>query len=231
MKKKKVMILIVFLIIGVIFLFSDFSLASNNSDLFNDILKETNSRTVECGITASFITDENGEKVCNDILKKMGYFDTRYKSMLKNEKIYCIEFGKNNVNGYIETMKYENHNIITINLLEKSNSNLLSNMKSDVQKCIGGKNITIKYFQYLKAQVCNNNIDAINKEVLKILRNHGASNINTVALKNGYSTTAYTGIYNAIQINGKLMDFNYAVCKYQSGNYIILGTPEILTTY
>ncbi|EET86767.1 conserved hypothetical protein [Clostridium carboxidivorans P7] len=230
MKKKKVIFLTVFFIIGIILLISDFSLASKDLDLFNDILQITNSKTVEYGITASFITDKNGEKVCNDILKKMSFIDAKNKSVLKNEKKYCIEFGKNNTNGYIETMKYENHNIITINLVEKSNKNLLNDMKRDLEKCIDDGSVTVKYYQYLKSQVYDD-VDITNDKILKTLKNHGASNITTVALKNGYSSTLYTGLYDAMQSNGKLMDFNYAVCKYNSGNYIIMGTPEILTAY
>ncbi len=225
------MIVAIFLMIGIIFLFCDFSLANKNSDLFDDILKKTSSKTVEYGITASFTTDKNGEEVCNDILKKLNFSNVSNKSILKNEKIYSIEFGKDNTNGYIETMKYENHNVITINLVEKSNSNLLKDMKNKLQKCIEDKNVTVKYFQYLKAQVYNKDVNATNNEILKILKSHGASNISTIALKNGYSTTAYTGIYDAMESNGKPMDFNYAICKYNSGNYIIIGTPEILAAY
>lgn len=231
MKKINIVIVAICLMIGIIFLFCDVSLANKNSDLFDDILKKTNSKTVEYGITASFITDKDGEKVCNDILKKLNFSNGVNKSILKNEKTYSIEFGKNNTNGYIETMKYENHNIITINLVEKNSANLLKDMKDKLQKCVEDKDVTIKYFQYLKAQDYNNDMDTTNNEILKILKSHGASNISTITLKNGYCTTAYTGIYDAMQSNGKLMDFNYAVCKYNSGNYIIIGTPEILTAY
>lgn len=230
MKKKNSIFLIIFFIIGSILLISDFSLASKGWDPFNDILQMTNSKTVEYGITATFITDKNGEKVCNDILKKMNFIDVKNKSVLKNEKKYCIEFGKNNTNGYIETMKYENHNVITISLVEKNSNNLLSDMKRDLEKCIDDRSVTVKYYQYLKSEVYDD-VDTTNDKILKVLKNHGASNITTVALKNGYSSTLYTGLYDAMQSNGKLMDFNYAVCKYNSGNYIIMGTPEILMTY
>lgn len=230
MKKKNSIFLIIFFITGSIFLISDFSLASKGWDPFNDILQMTNSKIVEYGITATFITDKDGEKVCNDILKKMNFIDAKNKSVLKNEKKYCIEFGKNNTNGYIETMKYENHNVITIRLVEKSNNNLLSDMKCNLEKCIDDRSVTVKYYQYLKSEVYAD-VDTTNDKILKVLKNHGASNITTVALKNGYSSTLYTGLYDAMQSNGKLMDFNYAVCKYNSGNYIIMGTPEILLTY
>ncbi len=231
MKKKNIIILSIIFALGIIFLFCDYSLANKNSDLFDDILKNTNSKTVEYGITAVFTTDENGEKLCEDILKKLGFSHKNGESVLKNEKIYCIEFGKNNVNGYIETMKYENHNVITINMVEKDGKNGLKEMKNKLQKCTEDKSVTVKYFDYLKSKISDDNIDGTNNKVLKTLKSRGASNINASKLENGYSVTAYTGKYDVIQSNGKLIDFNYAVCKYSSGNYIILGTPEIIVSY
>lgn len=231
MKKKNFIALIIFLIIGIIFLFCDFTLANKNTDLFDDILKKTNSKTTEYGITAVITTDENEEKICNDILKKLNFFQENNKKLLNNGKICCTEFTKGNVNGYIETMKYENHNVITVNMVERNNKNGLNEMKSKLQKCVEDENVTAKYFQYLRAQISDNDINKANNEVLKILKGYGASNINTITLENGYTSTAYTGTYDAMQSNGKLMDFNYAVCRYHSNSYIILGTPEIIITY
>jgi len=55
--------------------------------------------------------------------------------------------------------------------------------------------------------------------------------IETVSINNGLSTVAYTKEYDEKVTNNKLIDFNYAVCNYSSGRYIIIGTPEIITTY
>jgi hypothetical protein len=60
---------------------------------------------------------------------------------------------------------------------------------------------------------------------------NNASNIGTVEIDNGYSTVAYTRKYPVMKNDGKWIDFNYAVCSYSSGNYVIIGTPVIITTY
>lgn len=219
------------LILTIILLMTGFSLTKGNSDIFDDILKRTHSDTVEYGITAEFTTDENREDICNDILKGLDFYDGWSTNTLNNPQAYCVEFRKNNVNGYIETMHYENHSIVTINIVKKDNKNSLEELKSKLQQCLGDRKVNVKYFMYLKAKVPNDDINLTNKDILKILREHGATNINTISLQNGYSTTAYTKRYDSTESNGEKIDFNYAVCKYSSGSYIIIGTPELIITY
>ena len=48
-------------------------------------------------------------------------------------------------------------------------------------------------------------LNLANKEILKLLKEHGTTNINTISLENGYSTTAYTRRYDSIESNGKKM--------------------------
>lgn len=229
--KKKSIVSRVLLIFTIIALMSGFSLANKNSDLFDDIVKRTNSNIVECGITAEFTTDENREDICNYILKKLDFYDGWNTNVLKSQEAYCVEFGKNNVNGYIEIMYYENHSIVTINIVKKDSKNSLEELKSKLQQSLSDKNVNVKYFMYLKSKMPNDNIKFANEEILKLLKQYGVININTISLQNGYSTTAYTRKYDSIESNGEKVDFNYAVCKYSSGSYIIIGTPELIITY
>jgi hypothetical protein len=150
---------------------------------------------------------------------------------MKSKKAHYQEFGKDNLKGYIETIHYENHNIVTINLVKKDDKNSLKELKDKLEQCLNNKKVNVKYFMYLKSKMKDDNIQYANKNIVKLLKYYGAVNINTVSLQNGYSTTAYTKRYEPIESNGKKMDFNYAVCKYSSGNYIIIGTPEIIVTY
>lgn len=229
--KKKSIILKGLLISTIILLMTGFSLTKKNSDIFEDILKRTNSCPEEYGITAEFTTDENRENICDDILKMLDFYDGWYTNTLNTEQAYCVEFRKNNVSGYIETMHYENHSIVTINIIKKDNKNSLEELKNKLQECLEDKKVTVKYYMYLKSKMPNDNIDLTNKEILRTLKEDGATNINTISLQNGYSTTAYTKRYDSIESNGEKIDFNYAVCKYSSGSYIIIGTPEIMVIY
>ena len=74
-------------------------------------------------------------------------------------------------------------------------------------------------------------IHVTNDRIIKVLISHGAKNIDTVSINNGLRTVPYTPKYDEVKINNKLIDFNYAVCNYSCGRYIIIGTPEIITTY
>jgi hypothetical protein len=89
----------------------------------------------------------------------------------------------------------------------------------------------VKYYFYLKSKVKENNLSLVNDKINKILKNSGAKNIDTVEINKGFSTVAYTKRYETVKNNGLLMDFNYAVTSYNSGNYIIIGTPTIKETY
>ena len=111
-------------------------------------------------------------------------------------------------------------------------------LKKDLSNSIGNRGKNIKYFQYLKAKILVSSTDSgvsdiynINKTIINMLKTHGTENIETVSINNGLSTIAYTKKYENKVNNNKLIDLNYAVCNYSSGRYIIIGTPEIITTY
>lgn len=229
--KKNFIIFNQLLILITILLMTGFSMNERKSDLFDDILKKTNSNPIECGIKAVFTTDEERENICNDILKRLEFYDGWNTIVLKNQQIYCVEFGRNNVKGYIEIIHYENHNVVNINIINKDDKDSLKELKNKLQQCLKDKKVKVDYSMYLKLKMQNNDVQSTNEQILKLLKTQGATNINTISINNGYSTTAYTKQYESIQSNGKVIDFNYAVCKYSSGSYIIIGTPEIIVTY
>lgn len=229
--RKKIILIIILAIVGVIFSSADFPMASKDTNLFEESLMRVKGKTIEYSITSNFTTEENGEEISDYILRSLNFYDGLNESILKNGKVYCVEFEKNDVSGYIETTTYENHNFVTVNIVKKDDKNDLEDLKNKIHDCLKNKQIHAKYFQYLKAKIPSDNIADANKEILMLLKKYKASNINTIELENGYSTTAYTRNYDSTQSDGKSIDFNYAVCKYSSGSYIIIGTPEIIVTY
>lgn len=229
--KKNMIIITVLVMLCFVFLLGDPSRAEKKDDLFNEILRKTNSNTVEYGIKEVFLTESNREKIVNDFLKGLNVYDGWNSTVLKNNKVYCVEFGKNDINGYIEITQYQNYNAVTINITKKDNVNNLNKLKDILRQCIPEIKTNDMIFLYLKAKLPEDDINLYNNKALEILKNYGALNINTIKLENGYSTTAYTKQYDTMQNDGKPMDFNYAVCRYSSGSYIIIGTPEISVTY
>ena len=86
-------------------------------------------------------------------------------------------------------------------------------------------------FKFIKAEVPCTDIHEVNNKVIQLLKKHNSVNINTIDINNGCSTVAYTGTSEYMLDQGKKMDLNYAICKYSSGNYVVIGTPIIVTPY
>lgn len=227
--KNKVFILIV-LMMSFVLPSNKAYFAQRNTDLFSEIIKNTDSRILEYGVRVSFEINEDGEKYCLDILRELQVGNADI-NVVKQEKNYCVEFSNKELKGYIESSSYDNHNVVIMNITQINSENKLSELKDKIKNALGEKDKEAKYFQYLKAKVNNNDKLEVNEDIKSILKKYKAVNIDSVKIENGYSTVAYTEKYSAMKNNGKWMDFNYAVCSYDSGNYIILGTPIIITTY
>lgn len=225
--KNKITI-IVFLFILSISNLSNLFFAKKNIDIFNKIIEISNASTVEYGIRANFEIDENGEKYCLTLLKKLNLSDSNI-SFSKDGKYYSVDFKSEAVNGYIECSEYDNHNLVSLNIVKTNNENRLDELINTIDSAINKKDV--KYFQYLKAKVTESDTEKLNNEIINMLQAENTSNISTVKLINGTSTVAYTKQFIPIKDNGKLVDLNFAVCSYGTGNYLIIGTPIIIEAY
>lgn len=225
--KNKIIILIFIFILSLSNL-SNLSFAKKNTDIINKIIESANGSTVEYGIRANFEIDENGEKYCLNLLKKLNLSDSVI-NISKNGKYYSVDFESEAVNGYIEYSDYDNHNLVSLKIVRIDNENRLDELISTINSAINKKDI--KYFQYLKAKVSEGDTEKLNNEIINKLRTKNTTNISTVKIRNGTSTVAYTKQFIPIKDNGKLVDLNFAVCSYESGNYLIIGTPIIIEAY
>ena len=239
MKRKSIALLCIVLSLIILQINVKSSNAQEEVNLFDEILLQTKSKTVEYGLKTCFKTTEDPKVICSYLIGALELNNKEIKlNSVENKDSYCIEFSGENVQGYIETLKYKNENDITININEIGNKNGLVSLKDKVSTSIGYRGKNIKYFQYLKAKIGESSasvkiedVYGINQRIIKILKSHGTENIETVSINNGLSTIAYTGKYDEKVNNNKLIDFNYAICNYSSGRYIVIGTPEIITTY
>ncbi|MGH4138505.1 YwmB family TATA-box binding protein [Clostridium sp.] len=239
MKRKNITLLCIVLCLIILRINVRLSNAKDEFDLFDEILIQTKSKIVEYGLETTFKTQENPKEICNKLIDKLELDNSEIKlNVVENDNFYCIDFLGKNIKGYIESSKYSNEEVVTINISKIGSENDLQSLKSKVSNCIGDREENIKYFQYLKAKIPYTatklgvkDINLLNEKIIKILKSHGTENIETVKIYNGLSTVAYTKKYDEKLNNNKLTDFNYAICNYSSGSYIIIGTPEIITTY
>jgi hypothetical protein len=228
--KMKAFILLIFMMVSLGDFNSNLYLASKKPDFFREIVSLTEGKVVEYGVKANFQISENGEDYCLELLKKLN-IENADINVVKGDKFYSVEFNNNESKGYIESTSYDNHNVVTLNVVQYDNEYRLLELKNRVSIAVGKDEKEVKYFDYLKAQVNKDSTEKVNRDIAEFLKNNNASNIDTIKIDNGYSTVAYTKKYPVMKNNGKLMDLNYAVCSYSSGDYVIIGTPVIITTY
>jgi hypothetical protein len=237
MKRKSIVLLCIVLCLIIFEINVSFSDAQEKINLFDEILIETKGEISEYGLRVNFETRELPKEACNYLFQTLDFDNKEIKSRIfENEDSYSIEFSGGNFKGYIQSLKNNNKDVITVNISKVGNENELVSLKNKISVSIGYRGENIKYYQYLKAKIRKDsesveNIYSVNESIIKILESHGTKNIETVRINNGLSTVAYTKKYDEMLINNKLIDFNYAVCNYSSGSYIIIGTPEIITTY
>jgi len=246
MKRKGITLLCIVLSFIILQINVKLTSAQEKVNLFDAILLQTKAKIVEYGLKTTFTTTEDSEQVCNYLIESLELNSKEIKlNSSEDENSYCIEFSGVNIQGYIEGLKYsnkalkhDNENNITINISKIGKENGLVSLKNKVRDSIGNRGKDIKYFQYIKARIGDisakagiENIYGVNDGIIKLLNLRGAENIETVNLNNGLSTIAYTKKYDEKVTNNKLIDFNYAICNYSSGRYIIIGTPEIIITY
>lgn len=223
-KKRFVAILLVLLIV------INFKVIRTNAETsenyLENALKNTNSTVEEVGLNTDYKTNGNGKQECKVWLKDMNFTNERVK--VDNRKKYSVDFNDKNMTGYIESVKENNYYDISIYVKSFSDKNNISELKRKVTKAINYKSTC---YTYIKAKSKMKNMNQIAYKMQAYFVKNGAKNLKTTKIKNILSTTMYTGKYDYIFDGTKKIDLNYAVCKYNDGNYIIIGTPILNINY
>lgn len=204
---------------------------SNNENLFDDIISKTQGKVIEYGVTTSFMATGSGAINCNNILNDMGFKENSKITESKSNNIYRIEFQNEKISGYVESVKEADKSIIKISIIASESKNNMYELKNKVNESVKNHGGNAELFEYLKVKLPDSDIEHTNRTIVSLLESRGTIDIDTVRLENGFSTVCNTGKFKPTMINGKLIDFNFSVSNYTSGNYIIMGTPEILETY
>lgn len=208
------------------------AVSSKNMDVIDGIAKYTKGTVVEYG--ADFKADINN--FSNDDLDKIIKNIHECKNLkldkIYNDNTYCINIIGTNINGYIESTRKSSGYSINLELIIRDSKNNLDNLVSEIKNIDLFKNNGVKVFRYMKVKAENTeNIEIINNKIIDFLKSRHAGNISTIKLNDAYSTTAYMGNEDYIVRGNKAADINIAVCRYSSGTYIIIGTPEIIISY
>jgi hypothetical protein len=205
--------------------------AQSNKTLFDEIVTKTGSSIVEYGVTTSFQSSENGIEVCTGILNGIGLKKDAKITSFASKSLDRLDFLDGSVSGYIESVPDEGINIIKLHIIKAETNDNLPELQRKVKEAVETYYKNPKLFLYLKAKCPEFDTEHTNRTIVSLLKDGGTIDIDTVNLNKGLSTICYSGKFEPTMIDGKLIDFNFAVASYTSGNYIIMGTPEILETY
>lgn len=208
------------------------SYAYKDLDLFEEILQESKGQVVEYGVKTYFESNINGQELIDIVKNKINANKDTKSEVYRDKQNYYVHFLSRNTEGNATIVTTEDSSLITIEIIQKGHKNDLEDLTQYVESIANYISDNKKiYYKYLKAKISYGNLQELNNKVTGLLKRTGAININSIELDNGFSTTAYTRKYSPKRNNGELMDLNFALCSYSTGNYIIIGTPEIIASY
>lgn len=232
MKFKFKVLLTIFLAFIISMFNNRYLFARERVDIFDEILSNRNIAVSKYSVTGTFKSSLSENGLVKDILQRTCTIlgNVEYTVEYNNEFIN-ISFVSEEYEGSINSTPYYGENIITVTIIKEDNENNTKELQGKLSEILSHINSRITYSQSIKGKILNNNLEEINKFVLDILDENKAKNINTAKLHNGYSTISNTNFYESKKVGNMDIDFHYAVVKYSSGCYLIMGTPEITLDY
>lgn len=145
------------------------------------------------------------------------------KELLENYKMICLNSSENSLEFYDKNKLIhvfghdkEKESKIEIEIIsnnKEKNYKLMEDL-THLQNSNGSK---IRYFQYIKGK-----INSVDSGINNIKNNSNLKNIEIIEIYNGYVGTAEYNKRNKI---------SFAINNYDTGCYLIIGTPEIFATY
>jgi len=139
----------------------------------------------------------------------------RYREINRNQ----IEIYNNNFYTNIKMWCEDNYTYVEITLINKNSKYTTVDLKNILHKLENQKLENMQYFFYYegkeKDQYYNYSID-------KLAIENNIEKTNLLKINNGYTGTGY--LCNGDKIN-------FAIIRYNTGSYIIIGTPIIFATY
>ncbi|WP_294377831.1 hypothetical protein [uncultured Clostridium sp.] len=179
-----------------------------------EIRCKNDSSFVENGIKIQYTT-ENSIKQERDIICKyiQSNFVVNNYQINKNE----ISFDEKEIKIKVDLWNDNQYTYVVltaINSNKSCNTEQLANMFKDLIEC---RVDNIQHYRYYKGQITPDEKNEYGKCINKII-----NNVNILTLNNGYTGNGYCN-------DGEKV--NFAVSNYDTGAYIIIGTPIIFVTY
>lgn len=210
----------VYLIVS-IFVLTSFS--GFTGDPISEIFKVCKSAPVSCGI--KLVINQRSIDMASFIkslgIKKDAGFSINYS------KDY-ISFKSLKAGGFIEQIPEEESYILYFESEDKNDSPML--LRDKVLGRVSDFH-DYNYYVFQKGRVSNQDFRC---KVLNEIKTLNGDNISCQNIENGWNAvfkinnSPYEGF---IKDNGRLINYQCALMKYKSGDYLIVGTPIIAITY
>lgn len=192
-------------------IFTLFSMPKTEEDFINSAIKSVDGTVIE-----------NGSRI---EIRNAGDFN-------KNELDDVLaKYDENKVRISIDEEALELEGRVIINTTSKDNSFSLNNLNKDILKQVTREDRNIKVFSYVKAQLKDEDLELYKNNLEKYLINTGGKNIEFSSIDSGVTGIALAKIGNSKELNNTFFNINFALVKYTSGTYIIVGTPIITCAY
>jgi len=157
---------------------------------------------------------KNDNEVLNNLINKI---KENYKESLIDIEDDCINIVDKNKKITVETFLYSDCRDIKIEIVNYDKNRSIIKLMKELNKLLDKKDYEIKYYSYIKGKTNNiNEADSIVNEDLNL------KSIQTLEIHKGKVGTGF--LYCGEKIS-------FAINEYDTGSYLIIGTPIINTTY
>lgn len=186
----------------------------SNSNILNSISYEMNDKVdfIEKGVKVTYKSNLKKEE---EIEKVKRILEEKTNVIVVSNDAINIWTGFSNIKADF----YSSNDVTIVDLSIVSNSKgcSISELMKKLTELQSKSVYDIRYFQYIKGKI--NNID---ETILEINQLPEIKNIDTLDIHNGYVGEAKFSNEEKV---------NIALNSYDTGNYLIIGTPVIFTTY
>ena len=205
----------------ILILLSFFNIGAFSSDkrkinCFNDLEYAciNNSKFVENGIKIQYKTKKDKQ---NEIYRINQYFS--------NGNVYnCEQLAENKIKLYDKDIKIEieswadsKYSYVTMTLVNNNELYRTEDLLGVFKELINKECEDIQYYRYYKGKVTSNSEEEYMDNISNCI-----SKFQILELSNGYTGSGYC-------TNGEKI--NFTISNYDTGAYMIIGTPIIFTTY
>lgn len=188
------------------------------------LLNNFNLENIEEQLSEDYIFEENGVRSVYRVNAKKSDVIKDVEKILQvnlNEEVH-EDNDEINIRTSSEdlNLKFFSNNddtIVYFTIINYNKEITISKLMKELTKLQGKNVFDIRYFQYIKGKI--NNIDG---KLNKIKNLHQINKVDTLDIHNGYVGMAYFKDGHRV---------NIALNSYDTGNYLIIGTPVIFTTY